>query len=153
LVGWANIMLGLAARQYGWVTLVAAALAVFVEAVVVARILVFRSKGGLSRVGLGKHARDERRHGARASGAGVAVGLGLGEEYFELVGDDEDETEGEDEVEDVDYDEDGRLKADVEWEERIRSKRGGRKPGASEDRVGRAGDDSSTAKLKKLDVV
>ncbi len=96
------------------------------------------------------------REGNRRAGRAAAVagevrggraGLGLGEEYFELVGEDEED-------EDEDYNEDGRLKADVEWEERRR--RAGEGGIAGEGvRGGGNGrqDDERTKKLQKLDVV
>ena len=78
-----------------------------------------------------------------ASRIGEEPERGLGEEYVELVGDDDDE-------DDEDYDEDGRLKADVEWEESIRQGGGGRTAeGRSESGI----EGDRTKKLKKLDIV
>lgn len=154
-VGWVNVLLGLWARGYGWLTLMAASLAIAVEAGVVVRVLVLRRKGvpGLwsARKGLGGREEGRREAGPRP-GAGE-VGLGLGEEYFELVGHDDEEAEEEEEEEDTNYDEDGRLKADVEWEERMRRGEGDNGGGRTGGEIENAAAADKARKLNKLDIV
>jgi hypothetical protein len=143
--GWVNVLLGLKARSYGFLTFVAVGILILVEAGVMIRVLGFRrgatSSSSFKTKGLGIT-------GARQRGAAESGGDGLGEEYFELVGHDDDLAE-EEEDDDVDenYDEDGRLKADVEWEEeRLREGRKGERAGI--------GEEGETArKLKRLDIV
>lgn len=127
VAGWVNVLLGLKARGYGALTLAVVVLVVLAEGAVMLRILGYRKT--IPRLlffpGSGP--------GGPKEGMNAAVGggeAGLDEEYFELVENDED------------YDEDGRLRADVEWEERTRGK--------GEDQHG---DHDQARKLKRLDIV
>jgi hypothetical protein len=140
-LGWCNVLLGLRARGYGGFVLLAAGLVILAEVMVMVRVLWFRTSGI---PGWPSWAGQKEVRSARGREAGARAGEGeggLGEEYFELVGDDE----GESEADDQDYDEDGRLKADVEWEERMRD--GGAGQGEAE------GGAERTKRLKRLDVV
>jgi Cytochrome domain of cellobiose dehydrogenase len=144
-MGWVNVLLGLKARGYGWLTLLAAGLVVLAEAALLVRVLGFRKKGLAPWFRKNDQQKSRRAAKGRAGAGGNAAAAGLGEEYFELVGEDDEEGL---EDEDVDYDEDGRLKADVEWEERL--KRGGAEGGPGEDGNGEG---EQAKKLQKLDVV
>ena len=150
MTGWMNIMLGVRARGYGMLAMLLVALVAHAE-----MAFMFRAWGFSMKVpgwGLGKRlvgrlwlGRSGAGRAATAGGdRGGRVGLGLGEEYFELVGEDEEEDE------DEDYDEDGRLKADVEWEERRR--RGG-EGGTAGDGESEGEDGKRAKKLQRLDVV
>lgn len=145
--GWVNVLLGLKARSYGFLAFVAVGILILVEAGVMIRVLGFRrgatTSSSFTTKGLGIT-------GARRRGVAESGGDGLGEEYFELVGHDDDVAEGEEDGDtdaDENYDEDGRLKADVEWEEeRLREGRKGERAGT--------GEEGETArKLKRLDIV
>jgi Cytochrome domain of cellobiose dehydrogenase/Eukaryotic cytochrome b561 len=142
-LGWVNVLLGLCARGYSGFTVLAVACAVLVEGVFMLRVLGFRKEliGFPGLLGKQSFLRHARRPFREESGG---VGGGLGEEHFELVGDDDDE-----EQEDEDYDEDGRLKADVEWEERMREGGGGGGGG----RVTGESENERARKLKRLNIV
>jgi Cytochrome domain of cellobiose dehydrogenase len=143
-LGWMNVLLGLWARGYSGFTVLAVACAVLVEGVFMLRVLGFRKEliGFAGLLGKQSFLRHARRPFREESGG---VGGSLGEEHFELVGDDDDE-----EQEDEDYDEDGRLKADVEWEERMREGGGG---GGGGGQVTGESENERARKLKRLNIV
>jgi hypothetical protein len=147
-----NVLLGLCARGYSDFTVLAVSGVVLVEGAFMLRVLGFRREfiGFPGLLGKQSFLRHARRPFREESGG---VGGGLGEEHFELVGDDDDE-----EQEDEDYDEDGRLKADVEWEERMREGEGGGAgagagAGNGGGRVTGESENERARKLKRLDIV
>lgn len=163
-------MLGLQARGYGLLTFVAVGLLIALEAAVLVRILGFRKPipshfiSTTGKHGLRLPGGRARQPGARGPGGDALAD----EEYFELVGEEDQEEDG---VPDENYDEDGRLQADVEWEENRRRglREGGRKGegkgegegeeargvgtgGRGVDEPGK-GERDAARKLKRLDIV
>ena len=136
VLGWANLLLGLWQRGYGLIVLISTGVAIGAEAFAMSVVLNAEKRRklrgawfkGKRNPGTGSRAATGHGH----SDAGVGPEGGLREEYFELVGEherdqaaaDADDAEAD---EDEDYDEDGRLRADVEWEDLMRAQ--GRLPG------------------------
>ena len=163
LTGWVNLLLGLKARDYSILTLVATGGTIFLEAFVMFRILWMRNSLPLPRMlrwtDASKLSLSRRRQQPEP----------FSEEYFELV---EEEDEDDNDNDDDDYDEDGRLKSDVRWEaeqqqqqqqqqqnnhNHNKNKNNRTNPVAAEEGVLSDEEEElraiTSAKLKKLDVV